>query len=58
MEIYLIWNIKEERPAIMQGNYGRLVAYLTSAQAMAYEATGLSEEGYEIRKFMLVAPNK
>lgn len=43
MKLYVIWNYKENRPAVAVGNYGSLVVYLTKEQAQAY----LSELGNE-----------
>jgi hypothetical protein len=47
--VYIIWNWKEKRPAIMNYNYGGLQVYLTLEQAQA-SLNDNESENLEIRK--------
>ncbi len=46
MEIYVLWNTKDNRLALVPVNYGMICAYLTKEQAQAQ----LDHDGSENRK--------
>ncbi len=39
-KVWVIWNKKDDRPAIVNVNYGMMSVYLTEEQAQAYLAGG------------------
>ena len=57
-EIYILWNNKDDRPAIGREHFGSLCCYATLAQAQAYFADfffydkSIREE-YEIKKIIV-----
>lgn len=46
-KIYVIWNLKQDRPVIMGSQYGSMVVYLTHEQAAAY-VTSQTDERFGI----------
>lgn len=54
-EVYVIYNNKDKRPAIMQNNYGSLIVYLTKEQAEAYQANFEDKEIFEVKKCWITA---
>ena len=49
--VFVLWNIAEDRPVIMENNYGGLCVYLTKEQA---QASRLNEkDDFAIREMTL-----
>lgn len=38
-DVFVIWNEKENRPALSENSFGNMIVYLTLEQAEAYIAT-------------------
>jgi len=57
-EIYILWNNKDNRPAVSRNYFGALCCYPTLAQAQAYLADWFFydksiKEEYEIKKIIV-----
>lgn len=50
MNIYIIWNKKENRPVLCSDLYGAMIVFHTEIQSQAYMASS-SNENFEIKKF-------
>lgn len=57
-EMFIVWNNKEDRPAVCRENFGQLLVYLTIEQAQAYAADHPifehQRKDYSIKKMKVV----
>lgn len=54
MKLFIIWNIKENRPALIEHSYAPILCFLTEEQAQAYEgsskALGIDRKDFMIKE--------
>ena len=43
-KVYVIWNVKDDRPAIVANSYAPILVFLTEEQAEAYESEASRNE--------------
>jgi hypothetical protein len=53
MKIYIVWHIKENRPAILGMNYGSVCAFMDWANAKACLGNMANPEDYKVEEFKI-----